>query len=44
MNGTYIESVSERYIEGTRKFLGWKFSKLKIDNTDERINENVIAI
>jgi hypothetical protein len=22
MNGTYIESVSERYIEGTRKFLG----------------------
>jgi phosphoribosylaminoimidazole-succinocarboxamide synthase len=43
MNEAYIESVSERYIELYEKILGEKFLKAKIDNIDERINENVIA-
>ena len=43
MTEAYIESVSERYIELYEKILGEKFIKAKIDNIDERINENVVA-
>lgn len=42
MTDTYIESVSERYIELYENILGEKFVKADIDNIDQRINKNVL--
>ncbi|OXA99181.1 phosphoribosylaminoimidazolesuccinocarboxamide synthase [Flavobacterium pectinovorum] len=42
MTDTYIESVSERYIELYENILGEKFVKANIDNIDERIEKNVV--
>lgn len=42
MTDTYIESVSERYIELYENILGEKFVKADIANIDERIEKNVI--
>jgi len=42
MTETYIESVSERYIELYEKILGEKFVKAEIDNIDKRIEKNVL--
>ena len=43
MNDTYIESVSERYIELYENILGEKFVKADITNINERIEKNVVA-
>ena len=42
MTDTYIESVSERYIELYENILGEKFVKADIDNIDQRIEKNVL--
>jgi phosphoribosylaminoimidazole-succinocarboxamide synthase len=42
MADTYIESVSERYIELYENILGEKFVKADIDNIDQRIEKNVL--
>lgn len=42
MTDTYIESVSERYIELYENILGEKFVKAEIDNIDQRIDKNVL--
>ncbi|RED22747.1 phosphoribosylaminoimidazole-succinocarboxamide synthase [Flavobacterium cutihirudinis] len=42
MTDTYIESVSERYIELYENILGEKFVKADIDNIDKRIDKNVL--
>jgi len=42
MTDTYIESVSERYIELYENILGEKFVKANIDNIDQRIEKNVV--
>ncbi|TDO97132.1 phosphoribosylaminoimidazolesuccinocarboxamide synthase [Flavobacterium sp. 245] len=42
MSDTYIESVSERYIELYENILGEKFVKADIDNIDQRIEKNVL--
>ena len=42
MTDTYIESVSERYIELYENILGEKFVKADIDNIDQRIEKNVV--
>lgn len=42
MTDTYIESVSERYIELYENILGEKFVKADIDNIDKRIEKNVL--
>jgi len=42
MTNTYIESVSERYIELYENILGEKFVKADIDNIDQRIEKNVL--
>ena len=42
MNGEYINSVSERYIELYEKITGEQFIKADISNIQERINENVL--
>ena len=41
MTDTYIESVSERYIELYENILGEKFVKADISNINERIEKNV---
>ena len=43
MTDTYIESVSERYIELYENILGEKFVKADITNINERIEKNVLA-
>ncbi len=43
MTDTYIESVSERYIELYENILGEKFVKADIRNINERIEKNVLA-
>ncbi|MEO7978087.1 phosphoribosylaminoimidazolesuccinocarboxamide synthase [Flavobacterium sp.] len=43
MTESYIESVSERYIELYEKILGEKFVKADIANIDQRIDKNVLA-
>jgi phosphoribosylaminoimidazole-succinocarboxamide synthase len=43
MTDTYIESVSERYIELYENILGEKFVKADISNINERIEKNVLA-
>jgi phosphoribosylaminoimidazole-succinocarboxamide synthase len=43
MTDTYIESVSERYIELYENILGEQFVKADISNINERIEKNVIA-
>jgi phosphoribosylaminoimidazole-succinocarboxamide synthase len=43
MTDTYIESVSERYIELYENILGEKFVKADISNIIERIEKNVLA-
>ena len=42
MTDTYIESVSERYIELYENILGEKFVKADITNINERIEKNVV--
>lgn len=42
MTDTYIESVSERYIELYENILGEKFVKADIANIDQRIEKNVL--
>jgi phosphoribosylaminoimidazole-succinocarboxamide synthase len=42
MTDTYIESVSERYIELYENILGEKFVKADIANIDQRIDKNVL--
>lgn len=42
MTDTYIESVSERYIELYENILGEKFVKADISNINERIEKNVV--
>jgi len=42
MTDTYIESVSERYIELYEKILGEKFVRADIANIDQRIDRNVL--
>jgi phosphoribosylaminoimidazole-succinocarboxamide synthase len=42
MTDTYIESVSERYIELYENILGEKFAKADINNIQERIETNVL--
>ncbi len=41
MNDTYINSVSERYIELYEKITGETFIKADVDNIENRIQENV---
>lgn len=43
MTDTYIESVSERYIELYENILGEKFVKADITHINERIEKNVLA-
>ena len=43
MTDSYIESVSERYIELYENILGEKFVKADITNINERIEKNVLA-
>ncbi len=43
MSDSYIESVSERYIELYENILGEKFVKADISNINERIEKNVLA-
>ena len=43
MTDSYIESVSERYIELYENILGEKFVKADITNINERIEKNVVA-
>ncbi len=43
MTDTYIESVSERYIELYENILGEQFVKADISNINERIEKNVVA-
>jgi phosphoribosylaminoimidazole-succinocarboxamide synthase len=43
MTATYIESVSERYIELYENILGEQFVKADISNINERIEKNVVA-
>ncbi len=43
MTDTYIETVSERYIELYENILGEKFVKADISNINERIEKNVLA-
>jgi phosphoribosylaminoimidazole-succinocarboxamide synthase len=43
MTDTYIESVSERYIELYENILGEQFIKADISNINERIEKNVVA-
>ena len=43
MTDSYIESVSERYIELYENILGEKFVKADISNINERIEKNVLA-
>lgn len=43
MTDTYIESVSERYIELYENILGEQFVKADISNINERIQKNVVA-
>ena len=43
MSDSYIESVSERYIELYENILGEKFVKADITNINERIEKNVLA-
>ena len=43
MTDTYIESVSERYIELYENILGEKFVKADISNINERIEKNVLS-
>ena len=43
MTYSYIESVSERYIELYENILGEKFVKADITNINERIEKNVLA-
>jgi phosphoribosylaminoimidazole-succinocarboxamide synthase len=43
MTDTYIESVSERYIELYENILGEKFNKADISNINERIETNVLS-
>ncbi len=43
MTYSYIESVSERYIELYENILGEKFVKADISNINERIEKNVLA-
>nr|WP_314867077.1 phosphoribosylaminoimidazolesuccinocarboxamide synthase [uncultured Flavobacterium sp.] len=43
MTDTYIESVSERYIELYENILGEKFVKADISNINNRIEKNVLA-
>jgi phosphoribosylaminoimidazole-succinocarboxamide synthase len=43
MTDTYIESVSERYIELYENILGEQFIKADISNISERIEKNVVA-
>ncbi|WP_417942018.1 phosphoribosylaminoimidazolesuccinocarboxamide synthase [Flavobacterium sp. RS13.1] len=42
MTNTYIESVSERYIELYENILGEKFVRADINNIDQRIEKNVL--
>lgn len=43
MTDSYIDSVSERYIELYENILGEKFEKADISNINERIEKNVVA-
>jgi phosphoribosylaminoimidazole-succinocarboxamide synthase len=43
MTDTYIESVSERYIELYENILGEQFVKADISNINQRIEKNVVA-
>ena len=41
MSNSYIDLVSNRYIELYEKILGSKFEKANIENMDERISQNI---